>query len=151
MVCSLVDDHIQLLKEVANWKEAIEIASMPLVKNEFITRDYIKAMIENVEKFGPYIVIAPKVAIPHAKVEQGVFKLGMSFLKLEKPVSFSDDEDQDVQLMIVLAAIDNQTHLRALAQLSTLLSQEGNIDKIIKMQSKKEVLSILEKYSNDEE
>lgn len=147
----IVDDHIQLLKEVANWKEAIEIASMPLVKNEFITRDYIKAMIENVEKFGPYIVIAPKVAIPHAKVEQGVFKLGMSFLKLEKPVSFSDDEDQDVQLMIVLAAIDNQTHLRALAQLSTLLSQEGNIDKIIKMQSKKEVLSILEKYSNDEE
>ena len=40
-------------------------------------------MINNVKEIGSYIVIAPKVAIPHARPEDGTNKLGISFLKLE--------------------------------------------------------------------
>ncbi|MFB8734775.1 PTS sugar transporter subunit IIA [Bacillus sp. SL00103] len=43
-------------------------------------------MIQSVDQNGPYIVIAPQVAIPHARPEDGVNELSMSLMTFEQPV-----------------------------------------------------------------
>ncbi|MEK4818434.1 PTS sugar transporter subunit IIA [Priestia sp. FSL R5-0680] len=105
-------------------------------------------MIKSVEELGPYIVIAPKVALPHARPEQGVNRVGMSMLRLKEPVYFSTKKQHGAQLIIVLAATDNETHLKALSQLSMMLSENDNIDKLIAMKTKQEMLALIEAYSN---
>jgi mannitol operon transcriptional antiterminator len=127
----ITKDMIQLLDEVTDWEEAIQLASRPLLKGHYIKEDYITAMIDNVKKFGPYVVMSPQVAIPHARPECGVNKIGMSLLLLKKGVVFSVDGEERVRIIIILAAVDNETHLQALAQLSTLLMEEDDVKHII--------------------
>jgi mannitol operon transcriptional antiterminator len=143
----LQSEFIQVEKEVKDWKEAIKIASEPLRKKGLITESYIQSMIDNVVKMGPYIVIAPKVAIPHARPEDGVNKLGISLLKLENPVSFSDKDIHNTQLVIVLAAIDGDAHLKALTQLTNLLTDDENRGKIMSADTPTDIFKIIKENS----
>ncbi|WP_347549089.1 BglG family transcription antiterminator [Pseudalkalibacillus hwajinpoensis] len=144
----LHEETIQFASHTTDWKEAIKTAAMPLVTNEQITTSYIDAMIKNVEDLGPYVVIAPGIAIPHARPEEGVNTVGMSLLRLDQEVPFSPKEKHQVKLLIVLAAVDNETHLKALAQLSDLLSEEENLAKIYGAKEKEEIIKLVTKYSN---
>ncbi|MCH5586169.1 BglG family transcription antiterminator [Shimazuella sp. AN120528] len=142
----LTPDMIQLNQETDDWKSAIRIASQPLLKKGAVQDEYVEAMIQNVLELGPYVVIAPKIAIPHARPEQGVKQMGMSLLTLKEGVLF-EKSDNPVQLMIVLAAVDKESHLKALAQLSTLLSNEEDVKRIIEATDNKTVLDLIAKYS----
>jgi len=132
--------------KVEDWREAIETAGKPLKQEGYITDSYITSMIQEVEKNGPYIVISPKVAIPHANPEDGVNALGMSMLCLGSPVFIGDKE---VKLVIVLATVDDQAHLKALSQLTSLFSNKSTKDLILSMQNREEVFNIVQQYSNE--
>ena len=69
--------NIQIMEKVKDWKESIKIASQPLLEDNYIKSDYITAMISNIEKFGFYIVITDKVALPHSRPENGALKTGL--------------------------------------------------------------------------
>ncbi len=140
----LTEQTIRFKDRVSNWEEAIQVAAEPLVEQSYIQEEYVEAMIDNVKEMGPYIVIAPRIAMPHARPEKGVKRLGMSMLLLKEPVYFSEQEKHRANLVIVLAAIDNQTHLKALAQLSEMLSDEKNIDRLLAAESSNEVVDIIQ-------
>ncbi|MGE1194252.1 BglG family transcription antiterminator [Priestia megaterium] len=144
----LQETFLQLTDSADDWKSAVRLAAKPLLNYEYIEPSYVEAMIKSVEQLGPYIVIAPKVALPHARPEQGVNRVGMSMLRLKEPVYFSTEKQHGAQLIIVLAATDNETHLKALSQLSMMLSENDNIDKLIAMNTKQEMLALIEAYSN---
>ncbi|MFB5664074.1 BglG family transcription antiterminator [Alteribacillus sp. HJP-4] len=139
----LTEQTIQLKKHVNSWQEAISVAAQPLIDQQSIRPHYVQAMIDNVDELGPYIVIAPRIAIPHARPESGVERLGMSFLRLKEPVYFSEKEKHRAQIVIVLAAIDNQSHLKALAQLTELLSNEDNVEQLISASDSKTVMELI--------
>ncbi len=142
------EETIQFASHATDWKEAIKTAAKPLLTNEQITPSYIDAMIKSVEELGPYVVIAPGIAIPHARPEEGVNKLGMSLLRLDEAVPFSPKEKHQVKLLIVLAAVDHDQHLEALTQLSELLSEEENLKVIYGAKEKEEIIKLVTKYSN---
>ncbi|WP_261133999.1 BglG family transcription antiterminator [Bacillus sp. Marseille-Q3570] len=142
----LTEKTIQLKDRAVDWEESIRIAAQPLIELDSIRADYVEAMIENVKELGPYIVIAPRIAIPHARPEAGVERLGMSLLRLKKPVYFSSQPKHQAQLIIVLAAIDNQTHLKALAQLTELLSNEENVDRLISAEDSASMMELIDRY-----
>ncbi|GAA0485342.1 BglG family transcription antiterminator [Salinibacillus aidingensis] len=144
----LTVDMIQMKDSVSNWEEAIEIAAEPLLHQNLITSDYVKAMISDVKNLGPYIVIAPRIAIPHSRPENGVNQVGLSMLQLKNSVSFSEQEKHKANLLFVLAAVDNETHLKALSQLTNMLSEDSNVDYLINASSKDEVIGLVDKYSN---
>jgi mannitol operon transcriptional antiterminator len=139
----LTEQTIQLKDQVSSWEDAIKVAAQPLIDQQSIRPGYVEAMITNVKELGPYIVIAPGIAIPHARPETGVEQLGMSFLRLKEPVYFSEKEKHRAQLVIVLAAIDNQTHLKALAQLTEMLATESNVEQLISASDKKTIIELI--------
>lgn len=144
----LTGEYIQLKKNVGDWKEAIRIGAWPLLEKGNITEEYIQSMINTIIRLGPYIIVAPKVAIPHAKPENGVKKIGMSLLCLEEGVHFSESDRHEVNLLIVLAAIDGETHLKALSQLTTMFSEPGNVQKMVGAKSIETNLNTIEAYSS---
>jgi mannitol/fructose-specific phosphotransferase system IIA component (Ntr-type) len=144
----ITEETVQLVDEVENWQDAIRIASKPLLQNGSIEPSYVDAMIRSIQETGPYVVITPKVAIPHARPEEGVNMLSMSLLRLKKSVLFG--ENKPVHLVIVLAATDDESHLRALAQLTELLSQEENIDQLIQSEEISDVMKLIHHYSKGE-
>ncbi|MBO8162862.1 MAG: BglG family transcription antiterminator [Brevibacillus sp.] len=128
-----------------DWREAIRLAARPLLQKGMIDRSYVEAMIRNVEEMGPYIVIGPKVAIPHARPEQGVHQLGMSLLRLEQNVSFSDEEKHQAALIIVVATVDDALHLKALSQLSAMIA--NHLEEILTAPSPDDILRWIQHYS----
>lgn len=65
-------EQIELDVEVESPVDAIRAAGNLLVKTESASSDYVDAMVASYEKLGPYIVLAPHIAIPHARPEHGV-------------------------------------------------------------------------------
>ncbi|RID82710.1 PTS sugar transporter subunit IIA [Mesobacillus zeae] len=136
---------ISFKESAENWEEAIKIASQPLLEQQFIEKEYIDTMISNVKEFGPYIVMVPGFAMPHARPENGVNKLGVSLLILGKETLFNDEKAASV--FLVLAATDPESHLALLSELSSLLSNEENVARLAAARSESEVFTILKEES----
>ncbi|MBF2589138.1 BglG family transcription antiterminator [Listeria marthii] len=139
----LPKERIAFQESVADWREAIQVASKSLQQEGYISRNYQQAMIENIEKLGPYIVIAPGIALPHASVDDGAYRVGMSLLRLDKPVSFSSKAKDQVRLIIVLASIDSYTHINALSQLTNLIMKHHLLEQIEQAESAAEIAAML--------
>ena len=143
----LKEELIQQVDSVSTWQDAVHLAAQPLLAHGYIEESYIQAMIASIKETGPYIVLAPKVAVPHASPDAGVHQLGISLLQVKEPVDFSenDDADKKVQLIFVLAAVDSTAHLRALQELALILDDEEAIDSLIAASDPREILAIIEK------
>lgn len=143
----LKEELIQQVDIVSSWQDAVGLAAQPLLANGYIEESYIQAMIASINETGPYIVLAPKVAVPHASPDAGVHQLGISLLQVKEPVDFSEDDDDDkkVQLIFVLAAVDSTAHLRALQELALILDDEEAIDSLIAASDPREILAIIDK------
>lgn len=140
----ITEDMIQFSDtENLTWEEAIKLSSSPLIKKKYIEDSYVEAIIENVHKFGAFIDLGQGIAIPHARPENGVNQLGMTLLKLSKPVYLLDDSDHGVDIIITLAAIDNQTHLKALSQLTRILSDSEKLKILTEAKTKEDILSLI--------
>ncbi len=143
----LTKDTVILNAEATDWENAVYIGGEILLNKGHIEKRYIHNMISKIKEIGPFVVIAPGVALPHARPEEGVKELSMSLMTLKEPVNFGNKDNDPVKLVITLAAIDNETHLKALSQLMGVLCHSENITNIINAVKEEEVLKIIEAYS----
>ncbi|AYX90833.1 PTS sugar transporter subunit IIA [Staphylococcus cohnii] len=137
----LSSDKVQVLEQVESWREAINIAASPLREQGYFQQAYIDDMIHSVEKLGPYIVIAPEIAIAHARPNNNVRKIGLSLLKLNQHINFSE-EGHYASLVFVLSAIDNEGHLEVLRSLATTLGNQQTVNNLLKAQTSSEIINI---------
>lgn len=74
---------IRLQAEANTWQEAVKIGVDLLVAADVVEPRYYQAILDGVEQFGPYFVIAPGLAMPHGRPEEGVKKTGFSLVTLK--------------------------------------------------------------------
>lgn len=110
------------------WQDCVRAACQPLLTEGVITEEYIDAIIRNVTEYGPYIVIAPDIAIPHAQQGLGVNATAISFMRTAEPVHFSDSPEHDARLFFVLASVDNDAHLKNLQAMVEAVSDQEQVD-----------------------
>lgn len=113
---------IALDVDAHNWEEAIRLAYEPMVKEEYITSQYVEETVRSVQLLGPYIVITPSVALSHTRPEAGALRCGMGIAVLREPIAFGNADNDPVKYVFSLSANDNETHLRAMAELMELLN-----------------------------
>jgi len=139
----LTAQTIRFAKETESWETAIALCAAPLIEQGYIQADYITACTHNVHKHGPYIVIAPLVAMPHAQAPEYVNQLSMSYLNLETPVNVADQPERAAKVFIMLAAEDKTKHLNAMAALGNILSDESNLERMVYAKDVADVLQII--------
>ncbi|UXR78319.1 MULTISPECIES: PTS sugar transporter subunit IIA [unclassified Staphylococcus] len=135
--------HIQLQDRVTNWEEAIRVAAEPLLEYGYFEQSYVDAMINSVHEMGPYIVIAPEIAIAHSRPSEDVHKVGLSLLKLEEHINFSET-GRYATLVFVLSAVDEAAHLDVLRNLAMRLSDTNTVEALMAAQSKEDIKQLLE-------
>ena len=136
--------HYTFQQGFDDWKDAVRAACQPLLADGTIEDIYPEEIIKKVEELGPYIVIAPDICIPHAQEGLGVHETTISFMKTEKPVSFSDDGEHDARLFFVLASTDNAVHLKNLGDMAEALSDDDLVAKLLQAKTPEELVALEE-------
>lgn len=126
----LKQENVQICETADNWRDAIKISVLPLEKSGYVESRYKDGIIENIEKLGPYIIIADHIALPHARPEQGAIETQIGITLFRQDIEF-DGREATARLFVTLAAKDNNSHLDALVQISELLSDEDKVEKIL--------------------
>ncbi|MGY3724711.1 PTS system IIA component, L-Asc family [Granulicatella balaenopterae] len=118
-----------------SWEDAVRAACVPLEEEGVIEKEYSSYIINNVHEFGPYIVIAPDICIPHAQEGRGVNETAIAFMHVKEPVDFGEEADYTARLFFVLASTDNEKHLENLSELVSLLENEEIVEKFVAAKS----------------
>jgi mannitol/fructose-specific phosphotransferase system IIA component (Ntr-type) len=134
----LVDVNV----EAKDWKEAILAIGKLMVDAGFVEDRFPDAMVRVTKEFGPYIVVAPGIALPHARPEDGVIKACIAVVRLKNPIEFGNKENDPVHLLVALAAVDDKQHVQGLAELAGVLGNQENIKKIKFCQTRQELLDV---------
>ncbi|WP_392561936.1 PTS sugar transporter subunit IIA [Orbus sturtevantii] len=123
---SLIENKsIKLQADAKDWRSAIKIGTDMLVASGAVTPSYYDAIISGIEKIGPYIIIAPNFAMPHARPEDGVNRTAFALVTLKTPIYF-DGEDQPVDVLVTLAGSTSDEHMAGLMEVTQVLEDEDN-------------------------
>jgi len=138
----LKEDYVQFFDKIDSWEKAVSLSAKPLLEGGQIKQSYIDGMIASVKTHGPYIVIAPNIAIPHAKPETGSLEVGFCVMRVEESVSFSEDGTADAKLFIALSCVDEKKHIEMLQGIVMVLSDEKKQAILFKAKTKKEIIEV---------
>lgn len=138
----LTKDLVRFEKGFDSWEEAIRVSATGLLEQGFIKQSYVDSMVNSVKEYGPYIVIAPDIAMPHARPEAGTNKVGFSIMVCEEPVAFGEDPSQHARLFVTLSCVSADTHLQMIQALVGILGEQEQVDRIFSAKTKEELLEI---------
>ncbi len=140
------DTTTQLLDRVENWPQALEVCAAPLLTAGIISPDYITAIVAQHHQLGPYYVLAPGLAMPHARPEEGAIGMGLSLLKLKQGVSFGHQEFDPVDVIVMLAAPDKHSHIEMIQALAELFSSEQDLAQLHQASTLEEIKNIIQRF-----
>ncbi|HEL0564690.1 PTS sugar transporter subunit IIA [Streptococcus equi subsp. zooepidemicus] len=141
------NNSIRLGLSAASWQEAVKLAVQPLIDSGAVTSEYYDAIIASTEKYGPYYVLMPGMAMPHAEAGVGVKRNAFALITLTKPVTFSDGKE--VSVLLTLAATDPSIHTTvAIPQIVALFGLEDAISRLVACHTPEEVLALVDESKN---
>lgn len=139
-----IREKVVIVDKIENWENAIKLAAKPLLLDNSITENYVRAMVNNVKKFGAYIVINDVLALAHSRPEDGVNRNCLSLLKINEGVVFDEALGSKVYLIFVLGAVNNSSHMGILLKLMEIIDNESLIKKLTEAVSINEITELLE-------
>ena len=144
---SLADNHSILLQAQAEtWQDAVKLGVDLLVKADVVEPRYYQAILDGVAQHGPYFVIAPGLAMPHGRPEEGVKSTGFSLVTLTTPWVFTHEDNDPVDILITMAAVDATTHQEVgIMQIVKLFEDEANFDRLRACRTAQEVLDLIDR------
>ena len=135
------ESSIAIKNSATDWREANDFSMSSLLSHDYVNSRYIQAIKESTLTNGPYYILAPGVAMPHARPECGALKTGMSLTLLRQEVKFT--EDDPIKLLIGLSAADADSHIGAIQALSELLCEDEILTELLTATSEKQLADII--------
>ena len=127
-----------------DWEEAIFKGGDSLVRTGCCDERYLAAIVEKCREVGPYIVIAPGIAMPHARPEEGAKGVGFSLVTLSSPVEFDDTDNDPVDILIFMAADSAAAHVQeGVSQIADFCDNPVLIDRLRACATDGEILDLL--------
>ncbi|WP_075727866.1 PTS sugar transporter subunit IIA [Corynebacterium aquilae] len=139
---TFLPDVVAARRHAADWQEAIRIVGELYESKDIATAEYAEAMINGVKEFGPYMVLTPGVAMPHAKSASGVKKAGTCVVTLDEPVEFGSPANDPVDVLISFAAGDKKGHIKMIQSLAAVLGDTELLDRARAATTDEELLAV---------
>ncbi|MEY2518098.1 MAG: ascorbate system or component [bacterium] len=123
----LPDSAIVLGAQAEDWRAAVRLAGSALAASGAAKPAYADEMIRMIEEHGPYVVIAPGLALAHARPGPAVIADGLAVVTLADPVSFGHPHNDPVSVIIGLAIERSDVHLASVADLANVFNDSSAI------------------------
>ena len=145
----LSEDNVSFRYPAETWEDVIRHGGQLMVDAGFTDPTYTEAMIDVVRDMGPYIVLAPGLAMPHARPEMGAKQVGTALVTLEKPIDFGSPENDPVSVAIFLCAPNKEEHIQLLTDIATLFEDEEFLDAAVNFESIEDVEAFLSEHLDE--
>lgn len=130
-------------QEAADWKAAVKLGMDLLVKAGAAEERYYEAILKMTEELGPYYVIAPGIAMPHTRPENGAKKTGFALVTLKNPVSFGHSDNDPVEIVLCICAKDaKDMNESVIVEAVTLFDDEKAVERLKKAQSVEDLRAV---------
>lgn len=139
----ITPDIVQAKVKVSSWEGATDHIGNLLFQAGKIKLGYIAAMKNVLREIGPYVVIAPGIALLHARPENGVIVPCLGVITLVEPVPFGHSLNDPVDLVLALGASDKQSHILVLQQLGNLLGDASELEAIRSAETNQALYEVL--------
>ncbi|EIY5069962.1 PTS sugar transporter subunit IIA [Klebsiella quasipneumoniae] len=140
----LTPDKINVINAIDNWKNAVRLAAEPLLAQGYMAEHYIEAILKSHAELGPYYLLAPGLAMPHARPEQGALRNGLSLLHIKEGISFGSTENDPVYVIIMLCARSGNEHISMIGELAELFSDQQKLERLLKADDIKAIQVVIE-------
>jgi len=140
---ALPPESIALGERLPDRAAAVRRSGELLVASGLVDPGYTDEMLAALEEYGPYIVIAPGVALAHSRPSPAVRGVAFSILTLDPPVEFGHPENDPVNLVVGMAAPDAESHIEALRQMAELLGDDASRERLVGAVSPSDVLALV--------
>jgi PTS system ascorbate-specific IIA component len=140
----LSEKTVNLQTTAVDWKDVIRKGGAMLVDVDAVEPRYVDAMIHFAEKLGPYIVLAPGLALPHARPEEGVKETWFSLVTLAEPIEFGNEDNDPVYVAFCMAARNKEEHIDALRTIAYLCGEDVYFERIKTAASLQDIYQILD-------
>ncbi|NLT31175.1 MAG: PTS sugar transporter subunit IIA [Propionibacterium sp.] len=144
MASTLTPDRIDITDEVMDWKQAIARCAAPLLADGSIEQRYVEAVYTTAEKMGPFFDFGKGIAVPHARPEEGANAVALSLLRTRTPVLLLDQEDHPIEVWVLLAATDPDSHVDVLRTLAMVLTDDDKVAALKSAETKEDILAVFE-------
>ncbi|WP_251421876.1 PTS sugar transporter subunit IIA [Veillonella agrestimuris] len=145
----LSEDTVSFKYPAETWEDVVRHGGQLMVAAGFTEPSYTEAMVTAVEEMGPYVVLAPGLAMPHARPEMGAKAVGTALVTLEKPVNFGHEENDPVSVALFLCAPNKEDHIQLLTDIATLFEDEDFLDAANEFESIDDVQTFLREHLDD--
>lgn len=137
-------NNILLNEKLDTKDEAIRLVGKILVENGYVEPAYVDAIFEREAMTTTYM--GNFVAIPHGtdEAKKQVKETGIVIIQVPDGVDFGDGNI--VKLIFGLAG-KGDDHLKILSNIAIVVSDEENVDKIVKTSTKEGILSFFEEVN----
>lgn len=136
-------NSLAIAQERIDWVTAVTQAIGLLQLDGRVGISYLDEVLAANQELGPYFVVAPGIAIVHAKPSRSIKTVGFALLKLNYPVA-SGSHNDPVCLVFAFCATDAETHLELLAEFAALLSSEGNVNLLLNATELAQMRSVID-------
>lgn len=142
----LPESAIVLGASAATWRDAVRIAGDALVASGAAGPGYADEMVRMIEEHGPYVVIAPGLALAHARPGPEVKADGLAVVTLRDPVAFGHPHNDPVSVVLGLAISSRERHLESIADLANVFNDASAIPAIAAAKDPRTVMTIMERH-----
>ena len=141
------NNSIRLGLTAKDWQEAVKLSVDPLIESGAVLPEYYDAIIASTKEHGPYYILTPGMAMPHARPEAGVQRDAFSLITLTEPVTFT--EGKEVSVLLTLAATSSAIHASvAIPQIIALFELDNAIDRLLACKTPEDVLALVDESKN---
>ncbi|TFC49400.1 PTS sugar transporter subunit IIA [Cryobacterium sp. TMT1-21] len=112
---------------VSDWRAAVTAAGDALERSGSTGPEYTRRMIAVIDEFGAYVVIAPGLALAHARPGPDVHSEGLSIVTLAEPVPFGHPHNDPVSVVLGLAVTSSDEHVLLVAELANVFNDPAVI------------------------
>ena len=134
---------VELGATADDWRSAVRLAGLALERSGAAQPAYADEMVRMIEEHGPYVVIAPGLALAHARPGPAVVADGLSVVTLATPVAFGHPHNDPVSVVLGLAIAPGGDHLGAVAGIANVFNDSDAIEALASATTVDEVHGIM--------
>lgn len=142
----LTEENVKTNVEIDSWQEAAIYNGNILVEQGKVKPEFIQSMIDVVNKYGPYMILVPKVCFFHGEPGPNVKEACLSLTVFKNPIYFKEFDNQQINCAFAFGAVDKDSHMEMIMNVASILQDEEFIKMITNNASKEDIMKKISEY-----